>query len=312
VGREGEQMGARPFGVLALFCLWSASASAGEEPVLEHLQAWVVETPDGSRSRLDPSGLARWQGQLVTISDKAGFPDVYALHTEGGPRARTAILVPWRVDGAGSDTEGLAQCGDSLFVVVEDRSQLVKLSTDGQGAVLELDLSTAGDIPVPPQWMWLNAGLEGVACAPDGRLWVAKEREPRAIFVVDGRTGRARSVWTLRAASDAEQEVGETRFWPSWSDLQYADGHLYALHRDGRRIVRLDPQTGVETAHVRLALDESLLYEGARPWGMAEGMLLEEDRIWVILDNNARTTRAGPRAGEPAPMLFLYARPEGF
>ena len=197
-------------------------------------------------------------------------------------------------------------------MVVEDRNQLVKLSSDGQGSVLDLDLSTTGHSPVPSQWMWLNAGLEGVACAPDGRIWVAKEREPRAIYGVDGSTGQARFVWTLRATSDTEQQVGDTRFWPSWSDLQYADGHLYALHRDGRRIVRLNPVTGVETARVQLALDESLLYEGARPWGMAEGMLLEADRIWVILDNNARNTKAGPRAGEPAPMLFVYARPEGF
>jgi uncharacterized protein YjiK len=143
-------------------------------------------------------------------------------------------------------------------------------------------------------------------------VWVAKEREPRAIFQVDPTTGEAVEVWESWARTDTPQKAGRTTFWPSWSDLQFTDGSLYALHRDGRRIVRLDPTTGKETGAVRLALDEASLYDDTKPYGMAEGMLIEKDRIWVILDNNTNTMKAGPRAQEPAPMLFVYDRPAGF
>ena len=287
------------------------AAVSPDGPVLRHTRAWVVETPDGSAARLDPSGLARWRGQLILVSDKAHFSHVYAVVPADGRTVQPRSVGTLDAPGAGSDREGLAVCGDTLWVVVEQDSQLVQVSPVGVTAVIDLDFSTVQSA-VPPSLQWMNAGLEGVACAPDGRMWVAKEREPRAIFEVDPSTGAALAVWDERARTDQAVTIDGTTFWPSWADLQFSDGHLYALHRDGRRVVRLDPSTGRETAAVTLSYDEQLLYADAKPYGMAEGLLIEDDAIWVVLDNNAKTMNAGPRSGEPAPLLLRYDRPSGF
>jgi hypothetical protein len=295
-------------GVLLVLGLGWAWAAEPEAPV-HHTEAWVVQTPDGLGRRLDPSGLARVDGQLLVVSDKSDYPDIYVL--EPGPN-RIATMRTWRkvdLPGAGTDTEGLAACGDHLFVVVEGRNQVLQF--DRGGRVLPLDLGGVGTV-IPSPVTWLNAGLEGIACAPDGRMWVAKEREPRAIFRIAPATGKATGVWEERARTDRPVDHNGTAVWPSWSDLQFLDGHLYALHRDARAVVRLDPTTGTQTGLMRLDLDEEALYPKTKPYGMAEGLWVEDDAVWIVLDNNSDELGAGPRSGEPAPMLFRYPRPPGF
>lgn len=296
---------------VGVFAVGWGGAPASTEPVLRHTQAWVVVPPDGSTRRVDPSGLARMNGELLVVSDKADFPELYVLRPGA---ARTVRMETWGAGGtgaAGHDTEGLAACGSTLWAVVEQTQELVRREGTAAPTVRVIDFSAVQDA-VPHPATWLNAGLEGVACAPDGRLWVAKEREPRAIFRVDPTTAAAVEVWRQRADHDTVRTVDGRSFWPSWSGLQYDRGALYALHRDGHRIVRLDPSTGDETGGVRLELDERVLYADAAAWGMAEGIWLDADAIWVVLDNNARLLRAGPRAGEPAPLLLRYDRPSGF
>lgn len=293
---------------------WLTVAGATELPVptqppLHHTQAWVLVPPDGSTRRVDPSGLARVNGELMVVSDKEEYPDLYVLRPGDAQTVQMEVARAHPMGTAGHDTEGLAACGTTLWAVVEQTPELVRMEAEGPPTVKEIDFSAVGaELPHPA--LWLNAGLEGVACAPDGRLWVAKEREPRAIFRVDPLTATALEVW--RDPADAERTVDGTAFWPSWSGLHFDRGSLYALHRDGHRIVRMNADTGAVTGSLPLDFDERVLYADAAAWGMAEGLWLDADTIWVVLDNNARLLRAGPRAGEPAPLLLRYDRPPGF
>ena len=122
----------------------------------------------------------------------------------------------------GHDTEGIA-LWRTVWVVVEGDNQLVRIPATGSPSLLTLDFAGMGSL-IPPSVTWLNAGLEGVACAPDGRIWVAKEREPRAIFTVDSQTGRATGVWEHWAQSDRPRQIAGREVAPSWSDLQFLDG----------------------------------------------------------------------------------------
>ena len=291
--------------------LLSAGTTLAEAPKVSHTRAWVLFAPADAPGRIDPSGLIRTGDELVLVSDKAHLPGLYRLSFGAGHQAR---MHPWRTPyaaDAGHDTEGLAICGNTIWMVVEGANQLVELPSEGPARTVRLNFDGVGT-RIPPAVTWMNAGLEGVACAPDGRTWVAKEREPRAIYTIDASTGRATGVWETWAAGDVERQVDGVTISPSWSDLQYLDGHLYALHRDARAVVRLDPDTGARTGLMRLELEEDLLYADAAPYGMAEGLWIEHGVVWILLDNNDRTMRAGPRAGEPAPLLFEFPRPSGF
>ena len=289
------------------------ASMAAPSPRVAPDQVWRVAPPAGHSQRFDPSGLARHQGELVTISDKAALPDLYALRPGEAGWMRSEPLGRWEGHPeAGTDTEGLAVCGKVLWMVVERHNQLIRLPSNARGSVLQLDLQTPAGSSIPHPRLWGNAGLEGVACAPDGRLWVAKEREPRAIFQVDQSTGATTSVWDTRARTDQAIHRGSRAVWPAWADLQFVDGHLYAMHRDERAIIRLSPDTGEETGRMNLELDERQWYADAEPWGMAEGMLIEDDHVMVMLDNNDTLLHAEPGAGHPVPLLLRYPRPSGF
>ena len=299
------------YGLAVSWMLCSGAAVQLSPPAVTPRRSWVVTAPTSATERVDPSGIARVGADLVVVSDKAHLPLLYRLTFN---ESRLVRMQAWRpVGGAevGHDTEGLTICDGTMWVVVEGDNQLVRLPLVGDAEVLKLDFSAVGT-EIPSAITWMNAGLEGVACASDGRIWVAKEREPRAIFTIDARTGSATGVWEQWARADRVRELGGRDVAPSWSDLQFLDGHLYALHRDGRAVVRLDPSSGVQTALMHLELDEQAIYSGASPYGMAEGLWIEGDAVWILLDNNDDTMKAGPRAGEPAPMLFEYPRPEGF
>lgn len=301
------------FVMLSIACRGPVAPIVAPGPRVEPMQVWRVAPPEGHSTRFDPSGLARHRGELVTVSDKAALPDLYALRPGEAGWMHSEPLGVWAgKPGVGTDTEGLAICGDVLWMVVERENQLIRLRSKTDGSVLQLDLQTSDRASIPSPSTWGNAGLEGVACAPDGRLWVAKEREPRVIFQVDADTGSTTSVWDVWARTDQAIRRGSRDVWPAWSDLQFVDGHLYALHRDERAIVRLSPDTGEVTGRMDLKLDERAWYADAEPWGMAEGMLIEDDHITVILDNNDTTLHSAPAAGRPVPLLLRYPHPEGF
>lgn len=288
--------------------LWASgcSASAGGGPTAA-LEVSVLSTP--RNSRFDASGLERLGGQLVVVSDKSAYPHVYAVGAaDQGWRPLSPVLSP--SGGVGDDVEGLAVCGDRLLAI-EEAGALVWIAADGAPTRLPLTGIDSGGL-LPDRSAWGNKGIEGVACAPDGRVWVAKEREPRAIYRVDGTSGRVTHAWDQWARTDSPTWMGSDLSWPSFSGLHFTDGRLYALHRDGRKVLALDPDDGRVLDTMHLALDESALYNTDHGWGMAEGLLIEDDRVWVVIDNNKDTLKQPVGQGEPRPLLLAYPRPKGF
>lgn len=309
---------------LLLSCVRPPPATGPQSaPALPVVQTLKVLPPEGVR--LDPSGLARWQGQWITVSDKVD--GVYRLVPEGADLQAEAMALELpdptggtspagRVQACGGaagrfDLEGVAVCGSSLLLVSEAQNSLLRVDAQGaQQLRLDLDAVSADTQPaLGPRCGWGNAGLEGVACAGE-RIWVAKEREPRLIYQVapDG------SVQSLLgediAAQDTPGKAGiRGAFWPSYSDLFAVDGRLYALERHSHSVLRLDPETGALEQRVALDFQEAALYDYSEPYGLAEGLFVDEARIWVLLDSGAHPLA---ETGEQAALLLAFDRPEGF
>ncbi len=260
---------------------------------------WRIRPPD--THAFDPSGITRIGTQLLIVSDKVHYGDVYALVEVDGAEMEARV---WRaVPNPPNDAEGIAACGGDLAIVDEASADLWLLHPDGTSTRRTLGAFDG----LLPQWTWANAGLEGVACAPDGRAWVAKEREPRAIAEIDLRGSAKPRVWPV--ADEGPTMHDGTPVSPSWSDLSFADGHLYALHRDAHSVVRLDPQSQMVTATFTFQFDEPRIYDTDEPYGMAEGLLVDPHHIWILLDNNGATLRDG--SGNH-PLLLRFSRPSDF
>ena len=107
--------------------LWAGTPPA-DAPRVSHTRAWVIAAPAQAPGRIDPSGLIRSGDHLVVVSDKAHLPDLYRLSFEANHQVR---MHAWRTPGAseaGHDTEGLAICGDTIWMVVEGAIQRILMS----------------------------------------------------------------------------------------------------------------------------------------------------------------------------------------
>lgn len=295
--------------ILALLLLLAGSAAAAEPAPLKPLWVRPVRTPTEG-ARFDPSGLASRYGTLLTVSDKPEFPSVYALRPDGdGYRAEEYLAL--RGPSPGSDHEGLAVCDGFMLIVEESSGSLLVVANDAGITVRNPELAKLhARLLTAPAFGTKGAGLEGVACAPDGRVWIANERQYRMIYALDRESWAATEAFDLPAGLDSPRRAGAHEVWPDYADLHFADGFLYALQRNDRVVLKIDPITRALAARARLELDEAALYEYRDPFGMAEGLLVEKERILVLLDNNG-----APRKGKPddrSALLIAYPRPPGF
>jgi hypothetical protein len=231
------------------------------------------------------------------------------------------------------DLEAFAVCGDTWYLGNERVRQVLELTgvgKEGRSAkgirVLPIDLETA----YPKLWEGgANAGIEGLAadCA-GGKLYVGKERDPRAILVVDMKTWKVTGTLDLPPSNRDGQRVispfakdgaeGLTTLSADVSDLIVEGGFLYVLERNTYEIAKIDLATQKVVARVSYYKAEKPLYETHEPFGVAEALTMTKDEIWIGIDNNgspstrwAERTYGGPAKGDH-PAIMVFERPAGF
>lgn len=218
------------------------------------------------------------------------------------------------------DFEGIARCDDHFFLIDERVRKIIKFSKTSFNE-LNLDLTIIGEL-------WLgsaNAGFEGIAvdCASQ-HLFIAKERDPRLLIKVDLVTGKIikQSSVLPRSSRDGQKVInfrsgeGLLQISPDISDLYFYDGFLYILERYTREIVKIDPSTFSELQRVSYFKSEFGLYQSPYPFGLAEGLAVSKDKVFVGLDHNGEflsemaLAKFGVKGAYPT--IFVFKRPKGF
>lgn len=266
---------------------------------------WQLNTPN--RIRFDASGLAFHQGKLLTLSDRG--PELFEIAFNTNSTAdlkktaffATAALI--KAAGRGGlrfDCEGVSvDAAGNIYVCEESQRNIFKSSPDGKKLeLLHIDWAPVKRFFGPDP----NASFEGLALGPD-TLYVANERDSARIIVVD--------LPSLKVTdSFAVDSDGFAFGGPHYSDLAYADGHLFILDRNHRVIFEVDPQekkvlTEYNFGQMELAPD--LAYKTLYPTGTMEGLAVDEKYFWLVTDNNGL-----PRFKYPTdirPTLFRCKRP---
>jgi hypothetical protein len=323
----------------AAFCLLLA-APLWAEPVQPAKQAQPLEqlrlraehvidgVPEGNLS-----GLAWCGNGLWTVSDRVddrlyrlvpGEP-VWQVEEERfvAPPPPPSGL-PWGVR-QGNQLLGLLRGGELDFE---------GLSCDARGNRYLLSETQLGVLLIPPagmpRWLSLPPGLvrqarasgmllrynalyEGIAVDPvSSRLWLAVERERRGLLVLH----RQQTGWqcnggcVLLAESGIAAppvQSGLTQPQPlDFSDLAFYQERLYTLERMAHQICRRSLKTGQAErcwSFAEEGLSASRRY--GTPDGVAEGLWLDGENAWVMLDNG-RLPRGD---GERRPILWQFAAP---
>jgi hypothetical protein len=149
--------------------------------------------------------------------------------------------------------------------------------------------------------------LEGITALPDGRLLLAAEREPRGLIELPRGGGNVDGLaWPMPDCAFGVPLGRATDF----ADLTWYSGSAYALERNLNLIARLERNpSGWEEreawSYERTENDPRYVYEDRR-YGMGEGLAIDDEHVYVVLDNNRRRRAA---VEDTRPLLFIFRRP---
>jgi hypothetical protein len=282
---------------------------------------------DASEEDFQPSGLLLDHGRLLTVSDKHDRA-IYELEL-GAHVARATPFVVFDLPAGEAeplDFEGLSRTDDGVWLLAsESTSRVLEVQLDvasdpasgaarqgrarWSGVPLFDAAHTAGCLVVP------NAGFEGIVALRGGGVLLAAEREPRALLAYGpfgapaAAAGSAPSIWLMQTS--IYPTVGGRNL--DFSDLTRSGEHVYALARSSHLLVRLMHTSGAwreAAAFSYLASEDDPRYRyESRKWGLAEGVAIGSDEVFVIMDNNGKTREQD--AADRRPLLFVFERPPG-
>lgn len=301
MGSRGFRLLLAPLALCASALLWMPGpTSAQENPVLlEAISVLPVEGPESNQ----PSGLFVHNDTLFTVSDK--HDDIIfriELREDAAvfvPHVRFEVTKPFGVFRL--DLEGITRDEDgSFYLASEGAFAILKVDADGkQASWVTTSLRKVG----ASAGLFQTRGgyLEGITLMGRDRFLVTAERQPSGLIEVD------------MAPVQRIVEIANHGSTESYTGLHREVENVYILQRSTatiRRTIRyLDvdsPSTIWSFAHI--VNDPEYLYQheqfGAKT---AEGLAMDRDRVYVILDNNNDARRMYPT--DHRPLLLIMKRP---
>jgi hypothetical protein len=273
--------------------------------------AWALNPPDGER--FDASALLlRPGGELLTLNDRG--PNLYRIQFSSAKSNEAdlvrmpdwilpAQLAPFATEKIGRwDCEGLAEDSHRRIYMCEEANRWI-VRFDPRAKTLErlnIDWSPAQKYFHKTDH---NASFEGIATGK-GKLYVANERQAGRILVVHLQSGKVIDDFTVRPSRTRARDI-------HYSDLCWFDNALFALLRENRVVVKIDPKRHTILAEYDFREMErrtEYAYETVFPTSTFEGLAVDADSIWLVTDNNGESRRANKN--DRRPTLFRCRRPE--
>lgn len=277
-----------------------------------HIATHLIDV-DSFGGRVDLSGLTLRNGRLFSISDLSDQNDILeiVIRRQGGAWLRVAQILDadWLEGFAGRtaklgrvDFEGLCHFGDEFWIASETTRSVLKVGTDGDVEELIPDFSGFHKDSMMPFSGIANAGLEAIACdEATGRLWIFNERQFRMAYEVNPDTGEMIHQFDVPAAAHLPQYSQGSWMYPDFAGADFDSGYLYLLERNGRRILKVDPENFATVDHCSYAYVEDGMYQEKGPFGVAEGLVVQNSQVYVVLDTNGSRQKS---AEDARPALF--------
>ncbi len=286
-----------------------------------------------NRDTIEMSGIVKKGNDLLFIGDKLSNRSIYKIILEkerfyykdyinltnlsGHKTYFTKALIfkhGGRVVKSPFDLEGLAYCDDTFYLVNEQVRHLLKVS---KNKIIQYQIDFESEFKkqkYPLEKISTNAGFEGVAVDCKNNIaYIAQERSPRGIFKVDLKTQKILESFLF---NNEEGPHGSN----DYADLYFENGFLYMLERNNhiiskyslkeKKIVATVSFGKLATMHMRE------LYDTGEPYGLAEGMTMSKDQIYIGVDNNGKPiSKKGSehyKVKGSFSSLIIYQRPKDF
>ncbi len=296
--------------VLVLCHDLAAQSVTSVEPIqLNEYRVYPINGID----QIEPSGLTLKNGTLYTVGDK--HRAIYRLDIrddEAWLHKEMTLASERDLGVAALDLEGITTVDGDFVLVSEAHHRLIHVHRDGQlrwlpaqGNGLYQSAFDAGLLQLH------NAGLEGVAYLGNQRFLLAAERQPRGLI-------------TLKFSEDMTELVSQhnqimlnSRQYlhgrhPDMTGLFVHQNQVYALQRNAYVVHELNAvgnrlyQEGRAWSYEHIVRDPKHAYSDMR-FGHAEGLAVDDDHFYLVLDNNRIPNAKNPN--DKRPLLIVAQRP---
>jgi len=286
-----------------------------------------------NRDTVEISGLTSYKDTLLMVGDKLSNRAVYKIKFEKDRFYYTSHIDLTKLSGHNKyfakalllkhgerlikspfDLEGITFCNDTFYIVNEQVRHVLKVSNS---RIKNLSLNFS---PIfkknnfPLKQVSTNAGFEGIAAdCKNQKLYIAQERSPRAIIQVDLVSNAVEDMFLI---SNEETKFGSKDF----TDLYYENDHLYILKRNAHEITKYNLKKRKEVKTVSVGHTNKIhlreIYDTGTPYGLAEGLAMTKDTIYIGVDNNKSkiSDKAQKAFGIKGSFssIIIYKRPTGF
>jgi len=259
---------------------------------------------------IQPSGLTICNNALVTVSDKHDHTIFQVKLMDD--RAVLAPYVEFKLSEPVTenklDFEGIT-CDDAgnFYLISETSFRILRVSATGEDVSwVTPSLRSYGEekglFQVP------NAYLEGLTWVGPNKFILAVERQPRGIIELD--MNKVPYEVSVYSYDTTQLKLPKGRN-PDFSDLFFEDNRLYALERGAYAICQL-VHNGQEFeekncwSYEALETSDALWYLDMA-FGRAEGLCMDKDHVFIILDNNGDARALDPN--DRRPLLLIMERP---
>lgn len=286
-----------------------------------------------NRDDAELSGLLKHNNELLFVADKLSNRSIYKVRFENDRFFYTNHLNISKLQGHNSyfakallfkhggrilkspfDLEGLTYCKDNYYLANEQARHILKVN---KRSITKLDINFEDifkKFGTPLEKISTNAGFEGIAIDCKNQiLYIAQERQPRAIIVVDLKTNTPTDIFQTQVEKD-------NKITPSYADIHFENGFLYLLERNSHLITKINVKTKKIISKFKFGKTNKLhlrdIYDTGEPYGLAEGLTMDKNRIYIAVDNNknelTKKAQQEYKLKGNFSSIMIYQRPKGF
>ncbi len=253
---------------------------------LKAAQVWRLECQ--SPKRFDASALHRLgDGTWLTLDDKT--TRLFRIELAGDTGRLVSTEHEFLPKRTARPPTGKAEPRPDVEGLAVDDAGRIYVAEESQRQVFRYDPVTKTTERLPIDWTpvkrWfsadLNASWEGVAVG-GGKLYLANERSIGRIVVVDLASLKVERDFQVYPPGRAAADV-------HYSDLCWQAGHLWVLCRESRCVLQVDAtkeKVLAEFDYDAIERDPQNAYAHPFPYGFVEGLFVDSDNLWLVVDNN--------------------------
>jgi hypothetical protein len=298
------------FSTLLVYFFITAPAFCREHIVdLSLHKIYSIQAPEN----FQPSGLTIFDGSLYTVSDKHDSFIYRLALSENIATAVPAVKISLPLISfiRSYDFEGITHDDlGNFYLVSEAQCRILRISRDGNRSDwITPDLKPSGK--KAGLFTTANAYLEGICCITPNEFVVCAERQQRGFLEINLENLPINIIAYASEESLFKFPEGTSK---DFSGLCRFRNNIFVLERNAYLFSKLKKANNqlIETkgwSYRHIETDEANRYEDME-FGKAEGLCIDDQFIYIIIDNNN-----DPRAADPddrRPILMVFDHPDNF